>query len=319
MPDPGLNSSSTRSDPALVHCSRGRSAKPTSIDADPISSRSIWEQTSRANAGATSRLRCGLQCRLRLFAARLRLAQGLRSVVHHRQKLAGRIPTCEDVLHARAVRPHKSLERRDALLDSGELCGVELRFLRERARIAAHVFQDKARFAQRLRRLAIARVYPCHGLQQSARLDDRVYSAALPRERFVRTERRACKRFGVLAQRKFRHQLFVLPFQRGDFLYARQRETGLFDAFGTCTLRFLKAGKLRCGTVCFIPCRPVRAFRRRDGVAAPRVEQPKVLGLLEQALVLVLPAQVNPGAYGRRKLGNACKGAVDRHAAAPVR
>ena len=249
-----------------------------------------------------------------LGGAALELAAVARSGNH----LAGALAALQDVRHARAVGAHEALELCHALLQTLELLGVKVQAARVAAQLRGDVLDVYERALEGARPLSERGVVARRVLERAHGVAQRVTGTALAGYELARPCGSLHEGLAVLHARELGLELLELALARVNLVYAPQHEGGLVEPLPRGAAHLAHALEL---------CRRLpRGVERhlvdlqglgRSG-ADPRVEHVDVRLDGEQALVLVLAAEVDGGPHARRELAHARHAPVKLHAPAAV-
>ena len=188
-----------------------------------------------------------------------------------------------------------------------------------RAHIAGGVFQYIGGLAERFACRRKRRVHLLHVFELHDGAVQRRHRAAIPRKTPIGRIRRLSQGLCVLDTRKLTPDFFVFLNRRAHFVYALHDETGLFQLGRACTGSLLHTLELglrlgRDGEGALI-----RSKRSGHVLSRPRIKHGKMARCFEQALVLMLAAQVDRRSDAGGKLADRGHGTVYGNAAASVR
>ena len=242
----------------------------------------------------------------------------LAAVARGGHDLARLVAATEHVSHARPVRPAQPLERGEARLKPVELLWVKVHLVRVVAKLGGHVPDVDQRALERLRPAGQPPVIARRVLERAHRLAERVAGTVVPGEKLAGARGGGHEGLTVLDARKLRLELLELSLARVDLVDAAQHEGGLVEPLARGASQLPHALQLG-GRLVGIHERGAIGLQRVDRRGAdPGVEQLHMGLDGEQALMLVLAAEVDRGTHALRELADARHVAVQLNAAASV-
>lgn len=213
----------------------------------------------------------------------------------------------------------KAAQRPETLLCLRELGGVVVHLVAVTAQVGGGILHDDGGIGKGVGELGELGVHAPHTLQVEDGTVQRIERTTLARDGFLGVVGGSGQRFRVLGTGKGLLELLELTELGIHLAHALHDEPGLLNARSLGTRRRLDARELGGRGTGIMQRGSIRLECGRDGRGAPGIHHVNVALGIEQALVLVLAAEVDERPHAVGELAHAGDRAVDLHPAAAVR